>query len=286
MPGSAAVCPEFRGMHDGLEQADSYTFNPHKWLFTNFDCNCTWVRDREPLVRTLTVMPEYLKNAATESGRGDRLPGLAGAARASIQGVQALVRASSLRCRGTAVPDTAPRGLARTFAELVRNHPLLECSVPRSLALVCFHHVDGDEATRAMLEGCNDTGRMLHDVTPGWEIAMSHGCRSASGGSRRSTSTRPGRSSRAGLGERRTPPSESDIGSDTVGFLEDLVPGPAAISSTTISGDSDPEREPRTDPGRDEENAALSFVEPRARAGGDRKVPVGLPLRATCPPWV
>ena len=58
--GSAAVCPEFRDIHDGLEHADSYTFNPHKWLFTNFDCNCLWVRDREPLVRTLTVMPEYL----------------------------------------------------------------------------------------------------------------------------------------------------------------------------------------------------------------------------------
>ena len=163
--GSAAVCPEFRGMHDGLEHADSYTFNPHKWLFTNFDCNCTWVRDRDPLVRTLTVMPEYLKNAATDSGqvidyRDWQVP-LGRRFRAlklwfvlrhyGVDGLQSLIR-HHVR-------------LAERFAELVRGHPRLECTVPRSLALVCFHHVDGDEATRAMLEGCNETGRMYMSHT-------------------------------------------------------------------------------------------------------------------------
>ena len=39
MSGTAALCPEFRFIHDGVEFADSYTFNPHKWMFTNFDCN-------------------------------------------------------------------------------------------------------------------------------------------------------------------------------------------------------------------------------------------------------
>src|SRR5579885_2158686 len=43
MSGTAAICPEFRHIHDGLEFADSYTFNPHKWMFTNFDCNCFFI---------------------------------------------------------------------------------------------------------------------------------------------------------------------------------------------------------------------------------------------------
>ena len=68
LAGTAAICPEFRAMHDGLELADSYCFNPHKWMFTNFDCSCFFVADRGPLIRALGIMPEYLKNQATQSG--------------------------------------------------------------------------------------------------------------------------------------------------------------------------------------------------------------------------
>ncbi|HSL84513.1 MAG TPA: pyridoxal-dependent decarboxylase, partial [Thermoanaerobaculia bacterium] len=69
MAGTAALCPEHRWIHDGLEHADSYCFNPHKWMFTAFDCDAFWVRDRAALVRSLSVLPEYLRNEATESGR-------------------------------------------------------------------------------------------------------------------------------------------------------------------------------------------------------------------------
>jgi aromatic-L-amino-acid decarboxylase len=51
-----------------LSLADSYAFNPHKWMFTNFDCDCFYVADRAALIRTLSVLPEYLRNKATESG--------------------------------------------------------------------------------------------------------------------------------------------------------------------------------------------------------------------------
>ena len=68
MAGTAGLCPEFRHLHDGLELADSYCFNPHKWMFTNFDCDCFFVADRAELIRTLSILPEYLRNQATESG--------------------------------------------------------------------------------------------------------------------------------------------------------------------------------------------------------------------------
>ena len=68
MAGSAAVCPELRSQHDGLELADSYAFNPHKWLLTNFDCDCFYVADRASLVDALSITPEYLRNDASESG--------------------------------------------------------------------------------------------------------------------------------------------------------------------------------------------------------------------------
>ena len=66
--GVAAVAPEFRWLNDGLDEADSYCTNPHKWLLTNFDCDAFWVADRAALVGALSILPEYLRNAATESG--------------------------------------------------------------------------------------------------------------------------------------------------------------------------------------------------------------------------
>lgn len=68
MAGTAALCPEYRYLLDGLDLADSYCFNPHKWMFTNFDCSCFYVSDRSGLIQTLSILPEYLRNQATESG--------------------------------------------------------------------------------------------------------------------------------------------------------------------------------------------------------------------------
>lgn len=59
--GTAMILPEMRRYADGLELADSYVFNPHKWMFTNFDASAYFVRDPELLIRTFEILPEYLK---------------------------------------------------------------------------------------------------------------------------------------------------------------------------------------------------------------------------------
>lgn len=59
--GSAMICPEFRGLWDGIELADSIVFNPHKWLGVPMECSAHFVRDPDTLVRTLAIQPEYLK---------------------------------------------------------------------------------------------------------------------------------------------------------------------------------------------------------------------------------
>ena len=62
-----SLCPEHRDVLAGVEAADSFVTNPHKWLLTTFDCS-TWVRDRSALTGAMSILPEYLRNAATESG--------------------------------------------------------------------------------------------------------------------------------------------------------------------------------------------------------------------------
>jgi len=59
--GSALILEEYRWMIKGIEMADTFVFNPHKWLFTNFDCSAYYVRDKESLLRTFEILPEYLK---------------------------------------------------------------------------------------------------------------------------------------------------------------------------------------------------------------------------------
>ncbi len=69
MLGVAAICPEHRPLlNDGLELADSYCTNAHKWLLVNFDCTLFFIADRAALISSLSVLPEYLRNAASESG--------------------------------------------------------------------------------------------------------------------------------------------------------------------------------------------------------------------------
>jgi aromatic-L-amino-acid decarboxylase len=148
-------------MIDGLEQADSFCMNPHKWLFTNFDCDCFWVADRSALIGALSVLPEYLRNQASESGavidyRDWQVP--------LGRRFRALKLWFVLRAYGAEGLRHHIRrhvGLAQAFAARVTAHPRLEVVAPHPLNLVCFRHLDGDAATEALLTALNATGRVF-----------------------------------------------------------------------------------------------------------------------------
>lgn len=158
--GSATICPEHRGLVDGVEHADSYTFNPHKWLLTNFDCNCFWVADRAALIDALSVLPEYLRNRATESGevidyRDWHVP-LGRRFRAlklwfvirhyGAEGLRAHVRRSV--------------ELAERFAARVEASEGFELTAPVSVGLVCFRHRAGDAFNQALMDRLNRSGAL------------------------------------------------------------------------------------------------------------------------------
>jgi aromatic-L-amino-acid/L-tryptophan decarboxylase len=160
MSGTAALCPEFRWIHDGLELADSYCFNPHKWMFTNFDCDCFYVADRNGLIRTMSVLPEYLRNKATESGAvidyrdwhvqlGRRFRALKlwfVIRHYGIEGLQHHVRRHV--------------ELAQEFSSWVRADKDFELAAPAPLNLVCFRHRGGDEINQRIMDRVNQSGAM------------------------------------------------------------------------------------------------------------------------------
>jgi aromatic-L-amino-acid/L-tryptophan decarboxylase len=158
MSGTAMLCPEFRHLQNGVELADSYNFNPHKWMFTNFDCNCFWVADRRALIQTLSILPEYLRNQATESGSvidyrdwhiqlGRRFRSLKLWFVIRHYGVEGLQHHIREHVR-----------LAKQFAEWVRNHDQFEIAAPVPLNLVCFRHKSGDAANQQIMDRLNRSG--------------------------------------------------------------------------------------------------------------------------------
>ena len=169
MSGTAAICPEFRHFLNGVELADSFSFNPHKWMFTNFDCNCFFVADRSVLIKTLSILPEYLKNQATESGAvfdyrdwhiqlGRRFRSLKlwfVIRHYGVNGLQYHIRKHI--------------EMAQQFTEWVGISGDFELIVPAPLNLVCFAHKSGDEFNRKLLETINMQGKiyLTHTVING-----------------------------------------------------------------------------------------------------------------------
>jgi aromatic-L-amino-acid decarboxylase len=160
MAGSAAVCPEYRGLLAGLERADSFVFNPHKWLFTTFDCSCFFLADRSPLLDALSILPEFLRNAASDSGavvdyRDWQVP--------LGRRFRALKLWFVLRWYGAEGLRHHVREHVRLAGELagrIAADPRLIVAAPVGLNLVCFRHADGDDATEALHRALNATGRV------------------------------------------------------------------------------------------------------------------------------
>jgi aromatic-L-amino-acid decarboxylase len=158
MSGTAALCPEFRHIHDGLEYADSYCFNPHKWMFTNFDCDCFYVADRKALIQTLSVLPEYLRNQATESGavidyRDWQIP--LGRRFRSLK-LWFVIRHYGVE--GLCYHVRRHVELAQQFADWVKKDDRFELAAPVPLNLVCFRHKGGDEVNQKLMDRLNRSG--------------------------------------------------------------------------------------------------------------------------------
>ena len=160
MAGSAAICPEYRFIHKGMEFANSYCFNPHKFLLTNFDCSCFYVSDRDALIDSLSIMPEYLKNKASESnsvfdyrdwqiplGRRFRSLKLWSVIRHyGIKGMQAHIRQHMES--------------AKALTEKINKDDRFELMAPTVLNLVCFRYKGSDEFNETLVQRLNDSGKL------------------------------------------------------------------------------------------------------------------------------
>ncbi|KAL5562024.1 hypothetical protein UlMin_031771 [Ulmus minor] len=174
--GSACICPEYRHYINGVEEADSFNMNAHKWLLTNFDCSALWIKDRNALVQSLSTYPEFLKNKASQANmvvdyKDWQIP--------LGRRFRSLKLWMVLRLYGLENLQNYIRNhinLAKHFEELVAQDRRFEIVTPRKFSLVCFRllHPSKDEALATklnhdLLDTVNSTGTIYisHTVLSG-----------------------------------------------------------------------------------------------------------------------
>jgi aromatic-L-amino-acid decarboxylase len=168
MAGTAAILPEMRHILDGVELADSFLFNPHKWMFTNVDCTAYFCRQSSILISTFKVMPEYLKTNADKLVNNYRDWGIPLGRR-----FRALKLWFVMRSFGVAGLQKKVRehiALAGELAFWIGNHPEFEILAPVSLNLVCFRYRPSQrpcseeemgQINKALMDKLNQSGEMF-----------------------------------------------------------------------------------------------------------------------------
>ncbi len=170
MSGIAALAPEFAWVNEGLELADSYCTNPHKWMGVNFDCDLYWTADRAALLGALSILPEYLRSQAAEAGavidyRDWQIP--------LGRRFRALKLWFAIRCDGPDAFRSMIRrhvDLTQQLAGIVATDPRFELVAPHPLNLLCVAVRDDDVATanrrtEALIEAANASGQALFTRT-------------------------------------------------------------------------------------------------------------------------
>ena len=167
--GSAAVCPEYQKLLTGTESVDSYCFNPHKWLLTNFDCDLFYVANKADLVNALTMTPEYLRNKASESGTVFDYSGWQVSLGRRFRSLKLWFVLRHYGVEGLRAHIRKHIDLAIYFQTRLEADSNYEVFQPRKLNLVCFRHKDGNDKTQQILEAVNAKGKIFltHTVLDG-----------------------------------------------------------------------------------------------------------------------
>ncbi|NIM10444.1 MAG: aspartate aminotransferase family protein [Candidatus Aminicenantes bacterium] len=164
--GTALVLPEKRHLIKGIEKVDTFVFNPHKWMFTNFDCSAYFVKDKEPLIRSLEILPEYLKTKEGSRVNNYRDWGIQLGRR-----FRALKLWFVIRTFGASGIREKVRNHIQWAQELVQEIEAsedFELLAPVPFATICFRYKpkgvsDRDELNRLnqqLMETLNDSGKM------------------------------------------------------------------------------------------------------------------------------
>lgn len=166
--GTALICPEMRWMAEGADLADSFVFNPHKWMFTNFDCTAYFVKDPASLVNTFSITPDYLKTNVDGEVKNYRDWGVPLGRRFRALKLWFVIREMGIE--GIQEKIRKHIALGKWLAKQVDEHPHFELLAPVPLNTVCFRYTKAetislDEANEEIMNAVNKTGKLFFTQT-------------------------------------------------------------------------------------------------------------------------
>jgi aromatic-L-amino-acid/L-tryptophan decarboxylase len=158
--GTALLLEEQRAMIDGIEHADSFVFNPHKWMFTNFDCSAHFIRDSESLVKTLSILPAYLQSRETGSVIDYRDWSVPLGRRFRALKLWFVIRSMGVDGMKAKLRDQIK--WAEDLEATIAAEPEVDLLVPRSLTLLTFRWTPTGMTDEAELDAFNE--KLVHAV--------------------------------------------------------------------------------------------------------------------------
>lgn len=170
LAGSALLLPEYRWMMKGIEQVDSFVFNPHKWLFTNFDCSAYFVRDPEMLIKTFEILPEYLKTKTRGQVNDYRDWGIPLGRRFRALKLWFVIR--SYGVNGLQEKLRYHLNLTKNLATIIDDHPNFERLAPVPLNTICFRYHPPGIHDPEELDALNET--LLHTINQSGKAYFTH----------------------------------------------------------------------------------------------------------------
>ncbi|KAB0392936.1 hypothetical protein E2I00_014265 [Balaenoptera physalus] len=157
--GTAFLCPEFRGFLKGIEYADSFTFNPSKWMMVHFDCTGFWVKDKYKLQQTFSVNPVYLRHA--DSGAATDFMHWQIPLSRRFRSIKLWFVIRSFGVKNLQAHIRHGTEMAKYFESLVRNEPFFEIPAKRHLGLVVFRLKGPNCLTESVLKEIAKAGRLF-----------------------------------------------------------------------------------------------------------------------------
>ena len=165
--GTALLLPEMRWMSKGIELSDSFVFNPHKWMFVNFDCSAYFVKDKETLINTFSILPEYLKTPEDKLVNNYRDWGIPLGRKFRALKLWFVIRSYGVEGLQEKLRNHIEYG--QWFKEQILTTPGFELTAPVPLNLICFrikpegidNEVELEKINKELLQKLNDSGKIL-----------------------------------------------------------------------------------------------------------------------------
>ncbi|MDG2450977.1 MAG: pyridoxal-dependent decarboxylase [Saprospiraceae bacterium] len=168
--GSALLLPEFQFLIKGIEKADSFFFNPHKWMFTNFDCSAYFVKDKNALINTFAILPEYLKTSNDGVVNNHCDWGVPLGRRFRSLKLWFVIRYYGLK--GIQQKLRSHIELAKWLEVQINDSKDFQMIIPRTMNLVCFHFNPMESKDVPALNEVNE--KLLNTLNASGSIYLTH----------------------------------------------------------------------------------------------------------------